>query len=555
MRSRSKQYFLLLYVSLICLVWAPLWPAPALDKRTVAILDGKEKVSLEYFRVIYEKLKKDPSTSNAIRRYDYSKTFAEQVLMMIADDYIMAREALRAGYHNSSSFANRLRANLYSYFAEYVTTHLVEQKVLPRRDQYNKVALEKYLIKKYQLEIFVSGIDQKNIFRVRAPKGPDIEYYGQDFPKASPLVKARYNKKTAEKHKLVAYTNPADGETTTVNLREYLDGLYELHFAKFRKGTALARHEMVKKRMVSRLISAEFKTLSKGDPRVEEFIKRIEQSTLAERYRVMKGYSPATPYLMPDLKLPKLPVTEEQIANYWKNHKRDFARPHSADVWSIRLAKNQDEVDEGDALVSELREMDFAVKRAEGDYWKLRDERGALRRRFDNLPAGSDDQAKQIKEKLASLEKEIKQAREDWKKTRLDTARKKFKRFREFMKELNNRSNRQNGQVPRSVHMGNIRYTQKLSLQKNIAFTVKPGNQSVLFDTGEGYYAILFVKKKKLFIPHHTDPDTRRRINYRLQEKLRREQMNDLLDKRRPEVLPKKAVNQELLSSFAKNAQ
>jgi hypothetical protein len=530
--------------ALVLLLWAAQLAALQLDKNTVAILGNKEPVSLGYFKDILEKIKKD-SVEAYIRRLDYNRNFPRQVLQIITDNYIMAREALKEGFHNDKGFRSRLQVNMARFFGEYVAKRLVREKKISLKDQFNPTVINNYLKKKYKLRIYIAGIDKKGVFKVKKQVSPDIKYYGKEFPKVQPVMQATYQKKIAQQHTIASYRH---GKEVKINLRSLLDRLDPLTFAKFRRGTALVRHQIVLRMLTAELLAYDFKRISSGDPNVTEYFKRIEQMTLAERYRVMKGYSPATPYIAPNVKIPELPVTEKEIADYYQKHKRDFARPYSAEVFMICLDRNQDEVDEGDGLIAELEEMELPLKQSRRRLMVTRDRIGELGRLLGkNLTNKTRKAYQQERSKLAQQARDLKDKISELKKS---VPRKKFEAFKAFMRDLNSRPNRVNGKVRKSSYLGEVKFGKKLRTYENIAFTVTPGNQSVLFDSREGFYSILFVKKKKNKLPGYKDEFTAKRINYRLQEIKRKEQLERLLIRERKRVLPDSAINHALLKKL-----
>jgi hypothetical protein len=293
----------------------------------------------------------------------------------------------------------------------------------------------------------------------------------------------------------------------------------------------------------------EFYAISKGDQYIQEYVKRIEQMTLAERYRLMMGYSPATPYIAPDVKIPKPAVTDDEIKKYWEERKRDFARPKSAEIYLIALAKNKTELAEGDTFRLQIEKLSEPLDLAEKKYMDFKNKLGELNRKLKNNELDKDTKSS-LKKEITLIKSKTAKSKTELVALKKSLPRKKFNAFKKFMQELNDRENRKNGNVRKSEYLGNIIYSNKLKTYENIGFIIKPGNISMLFAGGSGFYAILFVKKRKNIIPHYSDKSTRKRITSRLQEKKRRETIENFLIVKRAEVLPDNDINKELLMNL-----
>ncbi|RME92846.1 MAG: hypothetical protein D6767_02285 [Candidatus Hydrogenedentota bacterium] len=517
-----------------------------LDNNTVALLDGKERVSKKYFLDIRDRIRKDP-VEIYMRRKAPGKNFNAQVLRIIAGNYIQWKEAKKLGYHHKRKFKQRFLAALQGFFAEYIGRKLVEKNILKREEAYNHEKLSEYLINLYKVQIDVANIDDK-VFAVQR-KSPDLKLYGK-LPKAKFTPTSRFNKKLAEKYIVVSYRKPGDKKRTKLNLRYILERMPTYDFYRFRTANAIDRHEILKAMIAGDLIPLEFKRLSKNDPYAKEYVRRIEQVTLARFYRMMKGVDPASDYALSLEEKDLMPVnlTEKEMREYFEKNKGGFLRPKQTEAYILRLTRK--EVDEGDEFLEMLKDLEEPYQVLRNQIMNLQDERAryvALRRH------AKDKKKKELDRKIKALNQKIKKLLKKSKKVAKEVAQRKLAMFKKKIDEVNRRPDRVSGEVRKSGYYGKITFDANKDMKRYevIAFTVpmEPygGKESILFNSGEGDYVILYVFNTKKQAPDFYDPIVQKRIRYHLELRKRREAINKMIREQLPKVLPRKYVNWDLL--------
>lgn len=533
-----------LLVSSFLIFSVALW---ALDSDTIALLDGKEKVSVEYFKDIRDRIRKDP-VQNYMRRKNPGRNFNAQVLRIIAGNYIQWKEAKKRGYHHKRKYKQRFLASLQGFFAEYVGRKLVEKKILSKKDAFDNNKLSQYLLNLYKVQIDVTGIDDDKIFNVKR-KSPDLKLYGE-LPKAEFTPYERFRKKEAEKIAVITYRVPGEKKRTTLNLRQVLQNMPSYDFYKFRTANAVDRNEMLKGMIAGDLIPLEFNRLSKDDPYAKEYVRRIEQVTLARFYRMMRGVDPATDYALKENERDLIPVqlSEKEMRDYFKKNLGGYLRPKETEAFILRLTRK--EVDEGDEFLAVMKDLEDEYYIQRNKVMNLQDERArlvAMRKKAKGSARRKLDA--KIKELTARIAKENKKAKQIAK----ETGNKKLDLFKRKIDELNRRPDRISGKVRKSGYLGKIEFDAQKDMKRYevIAFSVPTepfkGKESILFSSGEGDYVILFVRNTIKKAPDFYDPIVQKRIHYNLEVEKRREAIKKMVQREMRKVLPPKYVNWELL--------
>ena len=491
------------------------------------MLDGKEAVSDVYFKEVRDKIKRSP-TEQHMRNLDPKRNFNNQVLALIAENYIIWKEAKRLGFHHRPKFKSRFITSVQGYFAHYMTEKLIAKGVLAKEDTLDREKINAYLIKKYSVEISVRGIKDKEVFEPDQ-KSPSLELY-EPLPKAEFRPYSKFNKKEAEKYNVITYQVPCDNEKSCknkvvqLNLRYVLDKLGDYDFSKFKTSTPVARHEILKNIVAGDLIPLEFKRLSEGDKHVREFVRRVEQVTLARFYRIVRGIDAASNYVLNEKERSLEPVdlTEKEMRDYYNAHKDEYTRPKTAkDLWICRY--KIDEIDRADAFVADLQSLedDYRITRLNNP---------------DKLPP------KELKEKLAKMEKEI--------------AKQKIEMFQKEMDALNGLPSRKDNTVKPSAKLGSVTFKPREPMKRyeSIAFSVPMDpfgvKESVLFNSGEGDYVVILVFDAAREAPPFEDPMVQTKLRYTLELKKRKEKLRQLVNKEMKSVIKKENVNFDLLKKL-----
>ncbi len=552
---------------LFTLIFTTLAFGQKLGQNTVAVFEGKDRLSLKYFQDIRKRLKND-ITGRALPE----KNFNFHVLRIIAENYILWQEAKKQGFHHRKKFKQRFLTAIQGFFAEYVASRLIEQGVLTKQERFNRVKINKYLVREYGVQVNPTGLageTGREIFK-DSRKSPELEMF-KPLPKAEYTPYSRFNKKAAEKVWAIKYRRRGETKKRELNYRTILDRMPDYDFYKFRSAPPLVRNDILLGMIAGDLIPLEFKHQSKNDPNIKEYIRRIEQVTLARFYRLVRGLDVSSNYVLlaREKSLEPVSITTKEMKAYYNKNTKDFKRPRTADVYMVRYPRA--EIDEGDILIetlklegdryTEVRKENLAIRRQQGQV------RLELKRSRERLRSAT---KKKQKKKIAALKKRVQKLEAKDKeisanvdasdkkleKTADNVAKDKLAKFKQAIGQLNAKENRRNGKVKRSGPLGKVAFsaTKKMKRYENIAFTVPTDeikcNQSILFNSGEKDYVVLMVCNNDRKPARFEDPMVQRRIRKALEVEKRRQLVKKLIRSRMKKVLSKKRINRKLLRSL-----